>query len=64
MAKSERNSQISPTGKRSETDLMIADIAAKANVAAILRTIPSSIGRVQNAPGKAPPSIRMLWPVR
>ena len=63
MAKTERNSAASPTGKRAETVLTMADIAAKANVAATLRTIPSSIGWIQNAPGKAPPSIRMFWPV-
>ena len=63
MANTERNSTTSPTGNRTETVLMIADIAAKAKVAAILRMIPSSIGWVQNAPGNAPPSIRMFWPV-
>ena len=63
MAKIDRNSTTSPTGKRTETVLMMADIAAKAKVAAILSRIPSSMGLVQNAPGKAPPSIRMFWPV-
>jgi hypothetical protein len=64
MANTERNSTISPTGKRDETSLMVADMVAKASVAAILSRIPRSIEPLQNAPGKAPPSIRMFWPVR
>jgi len=41
-----------------------ADIAAKANVAATLSAIRVNLGTFQNAPGKAPPSMRIFWPVR
>jgi hypothetical protein len=40
------------------------NVAAKASVAAAFRAIPANVGTPQNAPGKAPPSMRIFWPVR